>query len=101
MKSNNPSEKSLVMSRAPSIKDIKSKSKVTADQRRAQEKENKLEGITFDDIQKMHYSNLNQGNKDDVFDPQDFLDLDSGDSDNEILSSFKQPPPPKQEMISL
>ena len=38
----------------------------------------------------MHYSNLNNGgNKDDEFRPQDFLDLDSGDSDNEILAKFK------------
>ena len=65
-----------------------------------------LVGITFDDIQKMHYSNLNSGKKDDdAFNPQDFLDLDSGDSDNEILSSFKQPStksaPPYVDMISL
>ena len=38
----------------------------------------------------MHYSNLNKGsNKDDEFRPADFLDLDSGDSDNEILAKFK------------
>lgn len=46
--------------------------------------------LTFDDIQKMHYSNLNKaGSHDDEFRPQDFLDLDSGDSDNEILGAFK------------
>jgi len=43
--------------------------------------------LTFEDIQKMHYSNLN--NQEDDFRPQDFLDLDSGDSDNEILAKFK------------
>ena len=46
-------------------------------------------GITFDDIQNMHYSSLNQGNQDDVFKPEDFLDIDSGDSDNEILQNFR------------
>lgn len=46
----------------------------------------------------MHYSNLNQkdtqGSGDD-FRPQDFLDLDSGDSDNEILAKFR-PEKPQQ-----
>ena len=38
----------------------------------------------------MHYSNLNKGSKkEDEFRPSDFLDLDSGDSDNEILAKFK------------
>ena len=50
----------------------------------------------------MHYSNLNQAGKDDTFNPQDFIDLDSGDSDNEILSSFKLTNnKPNVEMISL
>ena len=50
----------------------------------------------------MHYSNLNQAGKDDAFNPQDFIDLDSGDSDNEILSSFKLTNnKPNVEMISL
>ena len=39
----------------------------------------------------MHYSKLNRkGGKDDEFRPQDFLDMDSGDSDNEILAKLKQ-----------
>ena len=62
-------------------------------------------GITFDDIQNMHYSSLNQGNQDDVFKPEDFLDIDSGDSDNEILQNFKnqglQSQIPHDNMISL
>ena len=38
----------------------------------------------------MHYSSLNKaGKQNDEFRPQDFLDLDSGDSDNEILAKFK------------
>ena len=45
----------------------------------------------------MHYTNLNsKGNADDDFRPQDFLDLDSGDSDNEVLAKFK---PEKQKKI--
>ena len=57
--------------------------------------------LTFEDIQKMHYSNLNKaaGGADDEFRPQDFLDLDSGDSDNEILAKFK--PETDTKMISL
>lgn len=57
--------------------------------------------LTFEDIQKMHYSNLNKagGGNDDEFRPQDFLDLDSGDSDNEILAKFK--PETDNKMISL
>ena len=51
MKSNNTSEKSLSnINRVPSIKNIE-----TSEQRAKK----KLEGITFEDIQKMHYSNLN------------------------------------------
>ena len=46
--------------------------------------------LTFDDIQNMHYSNLNKrGTQAEEFRPQDFLDMDSGDSDNEILATFK------------
>ena len=48
--------------------------------------------LTFDDLQKMHYSNFNEQKgsvQDDEFRPQDFLDLDSGDSDNEILARFR------------
>ena len=46
--------------------------------------------LTFDDIQKMHLTSLNRfGSKEDEFRPQDFLDLDSQDSDNEILAKFK------------
>ena len=37
----------------------------------------------------MHYSKFNSGKDDEGFRPQDFLDLDSGDSDNEILAKFK------------
>ena len=49
----------------------------------------------------MHYSNLNNGGtKDDEFRPQDFLDLDSGDSDNEILAKFK-PDKDKRKMRGL
>ena len=49
----------------------------------------------------MHYSNLNKGgNKDDEFRPQDFLDLDSGDSDNEVLAKFK-PETDQRKMIGL
>ena len=49
----------------------------------------------------MHYSNLNKaGNQDDAFRPQDFLDLDSGDSDNEILATFK-PENENSKIISL
>ena len=38
----------------------------------------------------MHLTSLNRfgGKEDDVFRPQDFLDLDSQDSDNEILAKF-------------
>ena len=53
----------------------------------------------------MHYSSLNTGNQDDVFKPEDFLDIDSGDSDNEILQNFKKQDskvqPPNDNMISL
>jgi len=49
----------------------------------------------------MHYTNLNKaGSQDDEFRPQDFLDLDSGDSDNEILAKFK-PENEETKMISL
>jgi len=38
----------------------------------------------------MHYSNLNNaGHRDDEFRPQDFFDMDSGDSENEVLATFK------------
>ena len=58
--------------------------------------------LTFEDIQKMHYSNLNNGGIDsDEFRPQDFLDMDSGDSDNEILAKFKPQGSEKPKMISL
>ena len=63
MKSSNPSEKSLVISRAPSIREISSKTKKPEDQKK------NLIGLTFDDIQNMHYSNLNTGDKTDVFNP--------------------------------
>ena len=57
--------------------------------------------LTFEDIQKMHYTNLNKaGSQDDEFRPSDFLDLDSGDSDNEILAKFK-PETEETKMISL
>ena len=60
----------------------KSKAKTKKDEVPAQ--------LTFEDIQKMHYTNLNKaGSQDDEFRPSDFLDLDSGDSDNEILAKFK------------
>ena len=50
----------------------------------------------------MHYSNLNnkEGSQEDEFRPQDFLDLDSGDSDNEILAKFK-PENEERKLISL
>ena len=80
------------MTRVPSIKNVETK------EERAKKK---LEGITFEDIQKMHYSNLNQGKDEDAFNPQEFLDLDSGDSDNEILSSFKPNSKNQERMISL
>ena len=51
------------MSRVPSIKDISSKTKKPDEQKK------NLIGLTFDDIQNMHYSNLNTGDKTDVFDP--------------------------------
>ena len=45
--------------------------------------------LTFDDIQKMNLTSLNRfGAQEDEFRPQDFLDLDSQDSDNEILAKF-------------
>lgn len=57
--------------------------------------------LTFDDIQKMHYTSLNKaGQKSDEFRPQDFLDLDSGDSDNEILAKFR-PEVEENKMLSL
>jgi len=38
----------------------------------------------------MHYTNFAKGGKTgDEFKPEDFLDLDSGDSDNEVLQQFK------------
>lgn len=59
------------------------------------------ESLTFDDIQKMHYTRLNNGgDREDEFRPQDFLDLDSGDSDNEILAKFR-PEVEERKMISL
>lgn len=50
----------------------------------------KLNKLTFDDIQAMHYTRLNdvQQLPEDVFRPNDFLDLDSGDSENEILAQY-------------
>ena len=49
--------------------------------------------LTFEDIQNMHFSNINnmskRGTQVEEFRPQDFLDLESGDSDNEILANFK------------
>ena len=57
--------------------------------------------LTFEDIQKMHYTNLNsKGHEDDDFRPQDFLDLDSGDSDNEVLAKFK-PEKEERKMLNL
>lgn len=39
----------------------------------------------------MHYTRLNdvQQLPEDVFRPNDFLDLDSGDSENEVLAQYK------------
>ena len=49
----------------------------------------------------MHYTNLNKnGKQEDEFRPQDFLDMDSGDSENEILQQFK-PESDRQKMIGL
>ena len=49
--------------------------------------------LTFNDIQNMSYLRLNKAggntNRENEFRPQDFLDIDSGDSDNEILANFK------------
>ena len=48
------------------------------------------ESLNFEDIQKMRLTSLNRfGSKEDEFRPQDFLDLESQDSDNEILAKFK------------
>ena len=49
----------------------------------------------------MHYSNLNQGKEEDAFNPQDFLDIESGDSENEILSSFKPQSKPSKENVNM
>jgi hypothetical protein len=47
----------------------------------------------------MHYSNLNpDGNDEDNFRPSDLIDIESGDSDNEILAQFR---PKEKKMISL
>ena len=42
--------------------------------------------MTFDDIQKMHYSKLNEGAAADKFTPADILD---DDSEDEILKQFR------------
>ena len=52
--------------------------------------------LTFEDIQKMNFALLRQtGDKDD-FKPSDLVDIESGDSDNEILARFKSQKSPVQ-----
>ena len=80
----NKREKNGLASKTPSMIDLPEKTPKESQQPSLPTQ------LTFDDIQKMHYSSLNKaGKQNDEFRPQDFLDLDSGDSDNEILAKFK------------
>jgi hypothetical protein len=46
--------------------------------------------VTFDAIEKMHYSDFNSGNENEDFKPSDIVDEDDGNgSDDEILKKFK------------
>ena len=59
-------------------------------QQAEQEQQPLPESLNFEDIQKMRLTSLNRfGSKEDEFRPQDFLDLESQDSDNEVLAKFK------------
>ena len=51
----------------------------------------KLNAITYEDIQSMHYSFLNKGPQKETFDPKDIIDLDSDDeTPNEHLTPQPQ-----------
>ena len=45
--------------------------------------------LTFEDIQKLDYKQINGNKKKDIFDPRDFIDMAGEDSDDEVLSKFK------------
>ena len=67
--------------------------KITAFRSRKRSPKNKIpEKLTFDDLEKIHYSKLNTGL--DVFNPSVLVDLSDGDSEDEILKAFK----PKKKM---
>ena len=52
--------------------------------------------LTFEDIQKMNFTLLRQSGDKDDFKPSDLIDIESGDSDNEILARFKSQKHPVQ-----
>jgi len=52
--------------------------------------------LTFEDIQKMNFTLLRQAGEKDDFKPSDLIDIESGDSDNEILARFKSQKHPVQ-----
>lgn len=62
----------------------------------------KLNALTFEDINKMHYTKLNRAdNKADHFDPKQLIDMDSDDDDHEILKTIKSPTRKSQPLKSI
>lgn len=54
----------------------------------------KNKNLTFEDIDKLDYKQLNRGVKEDQFKPSDYLDVnDTNDSDDEILRKFRKASP--------
>ena len=45
--------------------------------------------LTFEDIQKLDYKQINGNRKKDIFDPRDFIDMAGEDSEDEVLSKFR------------
>ena len=61
----------------------------TYEELRVLEPKPKQKMLTFEDIQKMNFTLLRQSGDKDDFKPSDLVDIESGDSDNEILARFK------------
>lgn len=45
--------------------------------------------MTFEDIQRLDYKQINGNRKKDIFDPNDFIDMAGEDSEDEVLSKFR------------
>ena len=57
--------------------------------------------LTFEDIQKLDYKQINGNKKKDIFDPKDFIDMAGEDSDDEVLSKFRVSNNKKKQKVML